>query len=542
MPGVSPPRTTGEPGAKDFGKKEFPEIIALNPTSCKLVWKSTCDRGGVRGTYSLAMLLERSSRTLQFAVRLRVLAKFSGQLSLLLALLFVVPLLVAATTNDLPMAGRLLGVIGFLGGFGWPASRIHATSRLQRNEAMVIVVLVFLVPSVLMAYPIMSYGVEPLDAFFESLSGITTTGLTTLRTVEDKPASFLFLRAWLQWMGGLGVLVLALAFLSEPRGVTGRSLGLSRRERDDLVGGTRAHARRVVVVYGVLTGGGFLLLWATGLGAFEALAHVLSAVSTGGFSTHDASLAAMSRASQRSAALLVSFLGATSFVVFYAGTYRKVGAVVRNAQVLGLLLLSAASASLVFFLMDPREGVGALGHAAWIAISAQTTAGFSTLPVSELDPAAKLMLIGSMLIGGSLGSTAGGIKILRFLIVVRLVELALLRASVSPSTRTDIRLEGSRVLPAEIQSVAGVIACYVIAVVASWMCFLIQGHAPLDSLFDVVSAIGTVGLSSGIVGPDLAPSLKAVLCADMLMGRVETLALIVALLPGTWLGRKRRSS
>jgi trk system potassium uptake protein TrkH len=143
-----------------------------------------------------------------------------------------------------------------------------------------------------------------------------------------------------------------------------------------------------------------------------------------------------------------------------------------------------------------------------------------------------------MAVGGSVGSTAGGMKILRLLIVLRMAQLTVLRTCLPERAVVEPRIEGQRLESDEIERAFLVIALFAIVVAASWAPFVVMGHDPLDSLFEVVSATATVGLSTGITGPHLAPFLKGVLCADMLMGRLEIVALLVLLYPGTWVGRR----
>jgi trk system potassium uptake protein TrkH len=173
-----------------------------------------------------------------------------------------------------------------------------------------------------------------------------------------------------------------------------------------------------------------------------------------------------------------------------------------------------------------------------MAFSAQTTAGFSSLNVSELDSASKLLLIFPMLIGGNLGSTAGGMKIFRLLVLLRLVALAVQRTRLPSRAVVEPRLNGVRLEAGEIERALVVILLFGLTVVLSWVPFVAMGYNPLDSLFEVVSATGTVGLSAGITSPTLPPLLKGVLCFDMLMGRLEILAILVVFYPGTWIGRR----
>ena len=221
--------------------------------------------------------------------------------------------------------------------------------------------------------------------------------------------------------------------------------------------------------------------------------------------------------------------------------YRHPRRLLADPQFRSLLLFCALS----FGALALIQGLSAKEHIpvqdlALTAVSAQTTAGFSSIPTSALEPGSKLVLIVSMFVGGGLGSTSGGVKIFRFLIFLQILRLLLDRTSILRSGRASLRLGGDAVGLDEVYWVVGVVSAFGFLVTLSWLTFLVYGYPPLDSLFEVVSAAGTVGLSTGITNNQLPALLKVVLSLDMLMGRVEVVAFIVLLRPTTWLGRRRR--
>lgn len=481
----------------------------------------------------------KSIRGLHFAVRLRVVAKYLGQAFLLLAALTCVPAAVAGISGNTGVALRYLAVILLFAVFGALTVRLRVAANMQRNEALVITALVFTLSACAMSIPLMGYGISFIDALFEAVSGVTTTGLSTLPGVENRPASFLFARAWMQWIGGLGVLALVLALLMEP-GIAAKRLGSD--ERVDIVGGTRSHVRRVALVYLILTVIGLLALLLVGEPLLDAIVYSLTAVSTGGFANHDASLAGVASVPARGFITLLSLAGAISFSWYYLGYYRHASSLLREPQFRGLLVVCAITVITLFGFMSlahPERLADNLANATLTGISAQTTTGFSSLNLAELDPGSKLTLITSMFIGGELGSTAGGLKVLRFMILLSLVRLLVQQAAIPPTARVPATLNGDPLQPAEVNTVVSLLVVYLLVILLSWAAFLVYGHAPLDALFEVVSALATAGLSAGLTSATLESALKAVLCMDMLMGRVEVVAFLVLLYPRTWLGRKR---
>lgn len=487
------------------------------------------------------MFVPKNLQPAHFAVRPAVIAKYLGQILAVVAALTVVPALVSLAWGRWETALWYAGVIGGILAIALPCTRLPVSKHLQRNEALVISGLVFVLPPFALALPMMSYGLSYEDAVFEVVSGITTTGLSVVANVEQLPFPFHFARAWLQWVGGLGVIVLSVAFLLEP-GTATRHLGFDKGEVDDVVGGTRAHARRVLAVYALVTAAGFLLLILTGMNAGDALLHALAAISTGGFSSYNDSLASLGTP-ERIGISIICLAGAAPFFLFYSARMGRWRVVFRDAQLKTLLTMVALVTAAIFafqWMASPGDLFGSLETAAVTAISAQSTAGFSVVGFDELSSASVAILVGAMMIGGALGSTAGGVKLLRLLIVVRFLHLLVLRCSVSANAYVTARVGGRRVEDREIESAAAIVFGYFVVAFLSFIVFLAHDQPALESLFEVASAVGTAGLSSGLTGPDMPTTLKAVLCFGMLMGRVETVALIVLLFPGTWIGRRYR--
>ncbi len=481
-----------------------------------------------------------SARSQSYAVRPRVVGRYLGQLMCVLAVLTIAPLIVALIAGDWAIAGRLGIVAAALGAGCAGLCRFETSDHLQRNEALAISAGIFVIASVAMAWPMMGAGLGVADAFFESVSGVTTTGLTTTATVEDKPVSFLFLRAWMQWYGGLGIVVLSLAIVTRP-GVASKRLSMVEDIEHDLLGGTRSFARKALVFYMGFTIVAFLGILLAGGGAFSSLVHALSAVSTGGFSSNDNSLAGLGSSAAAGVTLVFSALGAISFAVFLNVRRAGLASIYRDIECrsyLAIALAAAAAIAMILQFQTDLGWLGALGQGASFGFTAQSTTGYSTAPVAGLPAAAKLVIMLSMLVGANLGSTGGGLKIVRFLLLLSLMRNALARTAVTEHTVLEPRLHGTPLRKREIESALLIILAYFGLSLITWLLFLLAGHDPLDSLFDIVSAIGTVGLSTGVTSPDLSPALKLALCVNMLLGRLEILAVIVLIYPRTWIGKR----
>ncbi len=208
-----------------------------------------------------------------------------------------------------------------------------------------------------------------------------------------------------------------------------------------------------------------------------------------------------------------------------------------RALVVAGLIISGVLALCLWLQGMPLKEV--LSHAPLMALSAQSTSGFSSIDVQSLDAGSKSVLILAMAMGGGVGSTAGGVKLLRLMILFGLLYRFLKSMSLPPDAVISQRLGKRRIQPNEVQDALMIILLFVGCSFLSWIPFLIYGYEPLDALFEVVSATGTVGLSAGITDAALPALLKLVLCADMLLGRLEFVAWMVFFYYRTWFGRKR---
>ena len=483
--------------------------------------------------------MAKQATELRYAVRFRVIFKYFGQLCLVLAVLTMVPLVMSLIFGERNITLRYAVVVCGLAGLGLGTVRLRAPSGMQANEGMVVVALIFLFSPLVMSFPMMSSGLSFLDALFEAISGVTTTGLSTKATLVGAPATFLFSRAWMQWYGGLGIVVLSLALVMQP-GLVAKGLAATETETDDLVGGTRARARRLLKVYGALTALGIIGSLSVGVGFFDSILYTLAAVSTGGFAPHDASLATFGWLAQGWITLLC-LAGAVPLMFYHRIVQEKRRVAVDYLQLQTVVIASVVASLAVGASMWLFAGMAwpqVLHHAPLIAFSAQTTAGFSSMPCAQLDAGSKLVLIFSMIAGGGLGSTAGGFKLLRLLIAASVFRLILLRACLPKHAVIEPRLAGRRLQEEEIRAALLLILLFVVVVALSWLPFVAMGYSPLDSLFEVVSATGTVGLSVGLTSETLPALLKGILCVDMLMGRLEIIAWLVMLYPGTWIGMR----
>jgi trk system potassium uptake protein TrkH len=480
--------------------------------------------------------------TLSYPVRGPVLLKYLGQLGLMLAILTIPPLSVSIFFAEYAISGRYLIIILALLLLSIPLSRLSVPTALQANEALTITALAFLFSPLFMTYPLMGTGLSFQDAWFEAISGITTTGLSVLSSVENQSPSLLFARAWMQWYGGLGIAILSVALLMG-QSIVSKKL-VEPVPGENLVTTTRTHARRVLTAYVLLTTIGIVFLLGLQVEPFHAITLTLTAISTGGFSPFNDSLAGLDSISARSFLLLLCLCGSISLPL-YAYTYHHgFRRLISDVELPALLVLCTLAGITVGLSLGHHTNLSwteALAHGAALGVSAQTGTGFSTVSLTEIDQTSKSLLMASMFIGGSVGSTAGGIKIFRFLIVLVLIRFILQRACAPPHAVVEPWLGTRRLEYEDLTRALLLTLLFIGVIVISWILFLAGGYDPLNALFEVTSATGTVGLSTGITGTELPGWLKGVLCFDMLAGRLEIFALLMVFYPPTWRERRTRA-
>ena len=363
---------------------------------------------------------------------------------------------------------------------------------------------------------------------------MTTTGLSVAPATVG-PA-FLFARSWLQWVGGIGIIIIILMVFIPP-GTSAHRLYAINSPEAPLKPGVTATAKVLVQIYCLLTAVSCIILFAGGMPPFEALCHALSAVSTGGFSTRTDSAAGFAGLTIPFLLAISCLMGAFNFSL-YPRMIKDKGALFSDIQFRYFLLFAAIGILLVFFTlwgtMNPVEGFYV---AAFQVISSLSTAGFASVDISTLPDGTKAVLTALMWVGGSVGSTAGGIKILRLIILLKVVHLVFIRYFLPREALTPLKI-GDDVIETEmVYNILTFVFLYSLVLVGSSFLFMLYGYGLDNALFEVSSALGTVGLSCGITSAAMPGILKGVLIVDMLLGRIEIVPLFVLFFPRTWVRR-----
>jgi trk system potassium uptake protein TrkH len=460
------------------------------------------------------------------------IGKYFGYFLMALGVILLPPAAFAVLVHENHSAVVFAGVAGLILCAGFILFKLLPGTELRLKEAIVLTAIFFPLSSVINAVPVhFITGVTYTDALFECVAGITTTGLSVMPTVSDPV--FLFFRSWLQWIGGLGIIIVVLLIFLKP-GTSAFLLYETQNSTEIVKPGVIATAMMFGKVYFAITFLAFGLFWAGGMVPFDALCHALSAVSTGGFSTKTGSIADFSGVVIPVAMCVIMIMGGTNFSIFFE-LFQNPKKFFGDVQLRYFTLFAIAGILLmVFSLSQTVPVIDAVPVAVFQVISALTTSGFSSIPVGGLPETSRAVLIVLMGIGGSLGSTSGGLKIFRLILIVQIIRVILMRIFLPREVVVPLKV-GERVMEHdEVYQHISYIFLYGIVLFVSCFIFLIYGHGMSNSLFEVTSALGGVGLSTGLTSPALPLVLKGVLAVDMLLGRLEIIPFLILLNPMTW--------
>ena len=378
------------------------------------------------------------------------------------------------------------------------------------------------------------------DAAFESLSGLTTTGATVLVGLDDMPRSILFYRQFLQWMGGMGIVVLAVAIMPM-LGIGG--MQLYRAESPGPVKDTKLTpriketAKALWYVYLALTTACALAYWAAGMTPFDAICHSFSTVAIGGFSTHDASLGYFDNAAIEAVAIVFMIVSGLNFGLHYASWHRPLRYFQDLEVRLYLLVIISISLIVSWILVETNTGDSPIRDGIFQAVSVATTTGFTTSNFSLWPSAAPVLLLFAAFAGGCAGSTAGGIKMIRVLLIYR-QGLREVKRLIHPNGVFPIKLGRQTVSDQVIDSVWSFFAAYVIIFLTMVCAIMLLSDLSFESAFSAVGAcLNNLGPGLGEVALNyqtLPDVVKWLLVLAMLLGRLEIFTLLVLLTPSFW--------
>ena len=385
-------------------------------------------------------------------------------------------------------------------------------------------------------------GVSYIDSLFESISGLTTTGATVLTGLDDMPRSLLFYRQLLQWLGGMGIIVLAVAVLPL-LGVGGMQLYKAETpgplKDSKLTPRITETAKALWFVYLSMTISCSILYKYFGMSWFDAVCHAFSTISIGGFSTHDDSFAFFDNSGLRWTAIIFMVISGINFALHYlAWTKKRLFHYFYDSEVKLYLSLLSSTALITYMTLYFSENIydEMIVDSVFQAVSIGTTTGFLTSNYSNWPLFVPIMLLIAAFIGACAGSTGGGIKVIRALILIRQGSSEITKL-IHPNAVVTIKFGKKSLDPRVSESVWGFFAVYVATFLMILMFLLSQNNDFLTAFSAVGATLNNLGPGLGAVSEnykDLTDWSKLVLCIAMLLGRLEIFTLLLLFTPAFW--------
>ena len=478
-------------------------------------------------------------------MNIKLTLKTIGQVLLVESALMLIPLAVALLCGGGDAVAILISLV-ITAAAGELLSLLRPRSdNLRAREGFAVVALGWILVSFFGCLPFRLHGCIPklVDAYFETVSGFTTTGATLLTDVEVLPKGLLFWRSFSHWVGGMGVLVLSLALLPK---MGARSIHLMRAESpgpsvDKLVPRVGNNAKILYYLYISLTAAMLVCLLATGMNLYDALIHTFGAAGTGGFSNYNASVGAFhSPAAEIIIGVFMALFG-VNFSIYYYILRRNWGAVKHNSELwtyLAMILVSSVVIAVNILPMYGHNFFTSLRYSFFQVSSIMTTTGYATADFDLWPQLSRTLLTALMLVGASAGSTGGGLKVVRVQLLVK-SGIREIRHTVHPRSVNTIKMDGRTVSDSVLSGVQSFFFMYILVLIVSVLLISFDGYDLETNLTAVLSALSNIGPGFNLVGPTRNFSIFSdfstfVLSMDMLIGRLEIFPMLMLAAPSAW--------
>jgi len=420
----------------------------------------------------------------------------------------------------------------------------HSGGEFRNRESFGIVAFGWLLAAIFSALPFLMSGMHPVDALFESMSGITATGATIMTDIESHSKALLFWRCFIQWLGGMGIIMLFLAILPK-LAVAGRQLFRAEAPGptgDKLKPKLMETAKILWMVYIVLSAIEFIALLLAGMGVYDGLTHTFTTMSCGGFSPRADSIAAFNSPLIEGIIVFFMFVAGANFALHYRLIYVDHKSLLKDGEFKFysfIVVIAAGVLTLTLWKTGTFEGiVTSFRYAIFHVLSILTGTGYATYDYNTWPDSSRMVLFMLMFIGGSAGSAAGGIKVVRLLLMLKYASRELLKL-LQPKIVRPIRL-GERVVPEDVMnSIFSFIILYILVFMTSTFLLSLMGIEAFSAASASIVTLGNVGPGFDLVGPmsnfsSIPDPGKLVLIANMWIGRLEIFTVLVLLTRDFW--------
>lgn len=412
-----------------------------------------------------------------------------------------------------------------------------------RKEGFAIVALGWLAAALFGAIPFVFDGISPLNALFEAMSAFTTTGSTVLVDIESHSRSILFWRSLMQWLGGMGIIVLFIAILPK-LGVAGRQLFRAEAPgptEDKLKPRIRETAKILWMVYFVISVLEVLALLLAGLSLYDSVTHTFTTMACGGFSPYGTSIAAFKSPLVEFIITFFMFVSGANFALHYRAIYVNKNYLIKDDEFRFYTALTLAAGGLLTLLLWRDLGTSLFDSfrlAIFQVVSIMTTTGFATTDFNVWPESGKMILLMVMFVGGCAGSTGGGIKVVRVLMLLRHGRAELFK-TLHPRAVRSIKFNNKTVSDEVVNSIVSFVVIYLFVFFVGALILSVLGMDIITSITASIATLGNIGPGLNLVGPmgtfaSIPPLGKLVLIANMWIGRLEVYTVIVLFTPEFW--------
>jgi trk system potassium uptake protein TrkH len=475
-------------------------------------------------------------------VNVLLVANFLGWLLLGLSAIQLVPLVTALIFGEPGLPFATSATAALVCGLPIVLGVRPTDRRMRTRDGFLVVSAAWVLAAVFGSLPYDLTGtLGPVDALFESVAGFTTTGSTVMTNIEAAPRSLLLWRSLTQWLGGMGIILFAVA-LMPLLGVGG--MQLFRAEvpgpiADKLTPRIADTARRLWLIYVGFTGVEWVLLMLAGVTPYEALCHALTTMPTGGFSTHNESIAGFDSARVEWIIIVFMVLAGVNFVLHYQLLTGRIGVVFADAELRYYLLVLAGATVVVAWVLSDAGDTVPIRVATFQVVSILTGTGYATADFERWPSLALLILLQLMVLGGMAGSTTGGVKSLRVLIGMRALASVFDRLGHRAALGHPVRYAGKRVPDRVLAGIWAFLTAYMMIVAVVALIVAAAGYDIVTALSAALSSVGNVGPGLGEIGPTdnfahFPVGVKFTLCAAMIAGRLELFTLLILFHPEFW--------
>ncbi len=436
-----------------------------------------------------------------------------------IGLLFFVPVLVSVLSLELEFVPGFIsiGIMVFLLSH-FSMKLVGDSKETEFRHALVTVVMVWIATCLLGSLPFDYYlGMNMVDAVFESVSAWTTTGFTMIDHTSTVPVTLLFWRSFMQWIGGIGIVVAILTGVIS----MGGSLYLAEAREERIKPNVINTVKTLWWIYILYTVIGVVLFMYVGMPFFDAVNHSMTALATGGMSIKDASMGYYNNFMIELVAMFLMIAGSISFLSHYHLLKGDPAVFFRDVQFRIMIVVLAVASLLIIPWTSFRQGI-------FHAVSAMTCTGLATTDISTWPEFPILILIALMLMGGSSGSTAGALKMFRVGIIFKSLYWNL-RKLVRPHLVISKKIGSLKLKDEDVSTILLFALIYIVFILIGTLVMVVSGYDGTQSLFEVTSAQGNVGLSMGLVNKDMNIIVKLMLMVNMIVGRLEIWAVLVTL-------------